>query len=152
MKKILLSALVACNLLYANPSEKNDDMGNEPQVLEFEKVLKELKNKKSELPPISTLNIENKELVKVDFNVIGTVKIGDKKYCYLLLNSNKTIKAVEGMHLKEIKISEITDYGINIIDDNGKSSFLPIIQEQINESDITFAKREQRPTQMNKER
>ncbi len=137
LKKIILGSIALCCLLNAEVNTNN-----QPQELEFQKVLKSLQEKKSnDNLPILPLDTTSNSTVTNDLNVIGTVTIGMNKYCYLLVEGNKVIKATNGMTIKNKKIEEISDYGITVSDKN-KTTYLPILSAQVQESDIAFSNRD----------
>lgn len=146
LKKILLSSIISISLLQAEAVTQQPNNTDQAGKLEFEKVLKNLQEKKNvesnnNLPtlPLDTANATSNSS---DFNVIGTINIGSNKYCYLLVDSNRVIKASAGMTIKNKKIEEIGDYGITVSDKSKNTSYLPILTNQIQESDIVFSNRE----------
>lgn len=145
LKKILLSSIISLSLLQAEVVTQQPNNTDQTGKLEFEKVLKNLQEKKNtesnnNLPtlPLDTTTVSTGS----DFNVIGTINIGSTKYCYLLVDSNRVIKASAGMTIKNKKIEEIGDYGITISDKSKSTSYLPILTNQIQESDIVFSNRD----------
>lgn len=146
LKKIIFCSIALINLLNAT-EVTTQPLVNSPEQngkLEFEKVLKNLQEKKATegatlpIPPLDSITTNPSS----DFNVIGTLKIGSNKYCYLIVDSNRVIKATEGMTIKNKKIEEINDYGITISDKSKNNSYLPILTSQIQESDIVFSNRD----------
>lgn len=141
MKKTILTTLALFICANAENLPNQQQNLNQPQVLEFEKVLKNSQDKKNlessnlPIPPLETSSSGT------DFNVIGTVIIGNNKFCYLIVDSNKFIKATLGSTIKNKKIEDITEYGITI-SEKSKTSYLPILTSQIQESDIVFSSRE----------
>lgn len=159
MKRILLtSAFILANGLFANNvimenKTINDVEKEKPQVLEFENVLKKLQEKKNNelnMPPLPPLEFGGVgDIQGVEFNVMGIVNIGSNKYCYLLIESNKIIKATVGMTIKNKKIEEIADYGIHVSDKSKNSMYIPIMTNQVLESDIAFSNRDSKKNNLN---
>lgn len=157
MRKILLtSAFLLASTLHANnnvDSNNNQNEQSKPQVLEFENVLKKMQEKKNNeinTPQLPVLGLGAvSEVQGLDFNLIGIVNIDGSKYCYLLVESNKIIKAIAGMTIKNKKIEEINDYGIQISDKNKNSMYIPIMTNQVLESDILFSNRDSKKNNLN---
>lgn len=140
-KKVILGSIALISILNAEPTAPQTT-NNEIEKLQFQKILQEknddkLKNSNLSIPPLDVSTSSNS-----DFNVIGTINIGTSKYCYLLIDSNKIIKATQGVVIKNKKIEDISEYGITISDKNKNTSYLPILTTQIQESDIIFSTRE----------
>lgn len=139
IKYLFVASIVATNLL-ANSTSPTEM----PNVLGFEKILKNGIDKKEaakELVDLPMLSLPETQAVNVDFNLTGTLAIGNTKYCYLVVESNKIIKATVGMTIKNKKIVEINEYGINV-SDGKNNTFVPILTSQIQEKDIVFTNRE----------
>lgn len=143
--KIITLTLLSGLTLFANQENKaNNDNINNPNVLEYEKILKRLQEKKDyedqiklEKEKIIQENSSSKPKEPINFNVIGVIKVQDKHYAYLLTKENKILKANTGMNIDGHNITSITNYGINIENDNQKT-FLPIVTNQIQEIDVIF--------------
>lgn len=142
--KILLLLLVGTALFANNASDSNTDKNIPiPQVLEFEKILKSAQAKKNEVLPIPEIE-DTKTISDVGFNVIGTINIGNSSFCYLMLESNKIIKATAGMSIKNKKIEEINEYGITVSDKSKNTIYLPILTNQVVEEDVVFSNRDKK--------
>lgn len=117
-----------------------------PNVLEAEKALKRISeetlNSVVKTPSITKDGITNETTNVGDFNVVGIVSVNETKYCYVLNEQNKIIKATIGMTIKGKKISDISDYGITVSDKSNTPIFYPVISNQVEESDITFINKE----------
>lgn len=140
LKKITISTLAFINIL--NAEVTSNSTNNDMEKLQFQKILQEKnedKQKNNGLP-IPPLDVDTNK--SAEFNVIGTVNIGANKYCYLLVDSSRVIKATTGMTIKNKKIEEISEFGISISDKSKNISYLPILTTQIQESDIIFSTRE----------
>ena len=143
--KIITLTLLSGLTLFANQENKvNNENINNPNVLEYEKILKRLQEKKDyedqiklEKEKIIQESNSNKPKEPINFNVIGVIKVQDKHYAYLLTKENKILKANIGMNIDGHNIISITNYGINIENDNQKT-FLPIVTNQIQEIDVIF--------------
>lgn len=136
IKYIAATSLLAVNL-FANVTNTSEM----PNVLEFEKILKKGIDKKDLKESVTLPTLPVLESPSVDFNLTGTITIGNTKYCYLVVEANKIIKATTGMTIKNKKIVDINDYGITVND--GKSElFIPILSSQVQERDIVFTNRE----------
>lgn len=145
LKTLIFGSIISLSLLHAEAVSQQPSNIDQSGKLEFEKVLKNLQEKKNtetnnNLPNLS-LDTTNANTGS-DFNVIGTINIGSSKYCYLLVDSNRVIKASTGMTIKNKKIEEIGDYGITISDKSKGTSYLPILTNQIQESDIVFSNKD----------
>lgn len=124
----------------------------EPEILQYEQVLKRLQEKSAqEESAKATSNSQNNtngtnqqttSTSNGDFNVVGIAKIDNESYCYLLTPENKVIKAKQGMIIKGKKINSIVEFGIYISDSNNNEGYLPIIENQVNEIDVTFFNKE----------
>lgn len=142
--KILLLLLVGTALFANNASDSNTDKNIPiPQVLEFEKILKSAQAKKNEVLPIPEIE-DTKTISDVGFNVIGTINIGNSSFCYLMLESNKIIKATAGMSIKNKKVEEINEYGITVSDKSKNTIYLPILTNQVVEEDVVFSNRDKK--------
>lgn len=138
IKKFILIGSVFASTIFADTELPNDMMA--------QKILKNVYDNKgmvgtaaldpSKPPKEDNLNSNAEKLG--DFNVVGTATINDSKYCYVINEQNKIIKATIGMTVKGKKITDITDYGITVNDKSNNTSFYPIVVNQIEESDITF--------------
>ncbi len=137
IKKIILIGSIFTSFVFAENDLPNDIMA--------QKILKNM----NERGMVSNVGLDSKNPPKednsnssferqADFNVVGTATINDSKYCYVINEQNKVIKATIGMSVKGKKITDITDYGITVSDKNNVVSFYPIVVNQIEESDITF--------------
>lgn len=137
IRKFILIGSVFTSVVLADNDLPNDIMA--------QKILKNM----NERGMVSTVSLDSKNPPKEDssstsferqsdFNVVGTATINDSKYCYVINEQNKVIKATIGMSVKGKKITEISDYGITVSDKNNVVSFYPIVVNQIEESDITF--------------
>lgn len=143
--KIITLTLLSGLTLFANQENKvNNDTVNNPNVLEYEKILKRLQEKKDyedqiklEKEKIIQESNSNKPKEPINFNVIGVIKVQDKHYAYLLTKENKILKANTGMNIEGHNITSITNYGINI-ENNNQTTFLPIVTNQIQEIDVIF--------------
>ncbi len=152
LKKIIFNAIISLSLLQAETVTQQPNNTDQTGKLEFEKVLKTLQEKKNSVNNnnLPTLPLETATVTTdSNFNVIGTVTIGNDKYCYLLVDSNHVIKASAGMTIKNKKIEEIGDFGITITDKSKNTSYLPILTNQVQESDIVFSNRENDKKQQN---
>lgn len=137
IKKFILIGSIFTAALFADNNMPNDIMA--------QKILKEMSDKglqnntslDSKTPPKYDESNNNSDR-QSDFNVVGTASINESKYCYVINEQNKVIKATIGMSVKGKKITDITDYGITVTDKNNVSLFYPIVVNQIEESDITF--------------
>ena len=153
MKKIILLSLISGTFLFGNPVQNTQPDKNvqpdkkveqEANLLEYEKILKRLQEKKDyeeaiklEKQKIQEENVKVKEIKPLNFNVIGVIKIQNKNYAYLLTKDNKILKANVGMDFEGNKIVSIDNYGVNI--ENGThKTFLPITTTQVKESDVIF--------------
>lgn len=142
--KILLLLLAGTALFANNASDSNTDKNIPiPQVLEFEKILKSAQAKKNEVLPIPEIE-DTKTISDVGFNVIGTINIGNSSFCYLMLESNKIIKATAGMSIKNKKVEEINEYGITVSDKSKNTIYLPILTNQVVEEDVVFSNRDKK--------
>ena len=142
--KILLLLLAGTALFANNASDSNTDKNIPiPQVLEFEKILKSAQAKKNEVLPIPEIE-DTKTISDVGFNVIGTINIGNSSFCYLMLESNKIIKATAGMSIKNKKVVEINEYGITVSDKSKNTIYLPILTNQVVEEDVVFSNRDKK--------
>ena len=153
MKKIILLSLISSAFLFGNPIQNTQPNKNvqsdkkveqEANLLEYEKILKRLQEKKDyeeaiklEKQKIQEENTKVKEIKPLNFNVIGVIKIQNKNYAYLLTKDNKILKANVGMDFEGNKIVSIDNYGVNIENDSHKT-YLPITTSQVNESDVIF--------------
>ena len=153
MKKIILISLISSVFLFGNPIQNTQPNKNvqsdkkveqEANLLEYEKILKRLQEKKDyeeaiklEKQKIQEENTKVKEIKPLNFNVIGVIKVQNKNYAYLLTKDNKILKANVGMDFEGNKIVSIDNYGINI-ENNSHKTYLPITTSQVNESDIIF--------------
>lgn len=146
--KIITLTLLSGLTLFANEDNKvnkvNNDNMNNPNVLEYENILKRLQEKKDyedqiklEKEKIIQESKSKKPKESIDFNVIGVIKVQDKHYAYLLTKQNKILKANTGMNIDGYNITSITNYGINI-ENNEEKTFLPIVTNQIREIDVIF--------------
>ena len=144
MKNKILLLLVGTALFANNASDSNTDKNIPiPQVLEFEKILKSAQAKKNEVLPIPEIE-DTKTISDVGFNVIGTINIGNSSFCYLMLESNKIIKATAGMSIKNKKVEEINEYGITVSDKSKNTIYLPILTNQVVEEDVVFSNRDKK--------
>lgn len=144
MKNKILLLLVGTALFANNALDSNTDKNIPiPQVLEFEKILKSAQAKKNEVLPIPEIE-DTKTISDVGFNVIGTINIGNSSFCYLMLESNKIIKATAGMSIKNKKIEEINEYGITVSDKSKNTIYLPILTNQVVEEDVVFSNRDKK--------
>ena len=132
------------NSLDSNVLIEKKEVVNKENILEYEKILKRLQEKKDyedqiklEKEKIIQESNSNKPKEPINFNVIGVIKVQDKHYAYLLTKENKILKANIGMNIDGHNIASITNYGINIENDNQKT-FLPIVTNQIQEIDVIF--------------
>lgn len=153
MKKIILLSLISGAFLFGNPIQNidlnknvqpNKKVEQEANLLEYEKILKRLQEKKDyeeaiklEKQKIQEENVKVKEIKPLNFNVIGVIKVQNKNYAYLLTKDNKILKANIGMDFEGNKIVSIDNYGVNIENDSQKT-YLPITTSQVNESDVIF--------------
>ena len=153
MKKIILLSLISGAFLFGNPVQNTQPDKNvqsdkkveqEANLLEYEKILKRLQEKKDyeeaiklEKQKIQEENTKVKEMKPLNFNVIGVIKVQNKNYAYLLTRDNKILKANAGMDFEGNKIVSIDSYGVNIENDSHKI-FLPITTSQVKESDVIF--------------
>lgn len=160
LKKITLAILLVNSVVFAEVNIKSQDNSlnikeqnnnvekkevvNNENILEYEKILKRLQEKKDyedqiklEKEKIIQESNSNKPKEPINFNVIGVIKVQDKHYAYLLTKENKILKANIGMNIDGHNIASITNYGINIENDNQKT-FLPIVTNQIQEIDVIF--------------
>lgn len=126
-KRVFLLMLIASSLM------ANIDM---PQVLEYEKILKDMQDRKKQLPDLIPPVAQSFVAREIDSGfpevvLLGTTQINNKKYCYISLSgTRKIIKATIGMKIKDKVIKEIGDYGITYLDKD-KSVFLPIVTTPI---------------------
>lgn len=132
------------NSLDSNVLIEKKEVVNKENILEYEKILKRLQEKKDyedkiklEKEKIIQESNSNKPKEPINFNVIGVIKVQDKHYAYLLTKENKILKANIGMNIGGHNITSITNYGINIENDTHKT-FLPITTTQLKESDVIF--------------
>lgn len=132
------------NSLDSNVLIEKKEVVNKENILEYEKILKRLQEKKDyeeaiklEKQKIQEENTKVKEIKPLNFNVIGIIKVQDKNYAYLLTTGNKILKVGVGMDIDESKIISIDNYGVNI-ENNTHKIFLPITTTQIKESDVIF--------------
>lgn len=147
MKKIILLSLISGAFLFGNPvqnTQSDKKVEQEANLLEYEKILKRLQEKKDyeeaiklEKQKIQEENVKVKEIKPLNFNVIGVIKVQNKNYAYLLTKDNKILKANVGMDFEGNKIVSIDNYGVNIENDSHKT-YLPITTSQVNESDVIF--------------
>ncbi len=153
MKKIILISLISSAFLFGNPIQNTQPDKNvqsdkkveqEANLLEYEKILKRLQEKKDyeeaiklEKQKIQEENTKVKEIKPLNFNVIGVIKVQNKNYAYLLTTDNKILKVGVGMDIDGNKIISIDNYGVNIENDTHKT-FLPITTTQLKESDVIF--------------
>lgn len=144
MKNKILLLLTGTALFANNALDSNIDKNIPiPQVLEFEKILKSAQAKKNEVLPIPEIE-DTKTISDVGFNVIGTINIGNSSFCYLMLESNKIIKATAGMSIKNKKIEEINEYGVTVSDKSKNTIYLPILTNQVVEEDVVFNNRDKK--------
>lgn len=132
------------NSLDSNVLIEKKEVVNKENILEYEKILKRLQEKKDyeeaiklEKQKIQEKNTKVKEIKPLNFNVIGIIKVQDKNYAYLLTTDNKILKVGVGMDIDGNKIISIDNYGVNIENDTHKT-FLPITTTQLRESDVIF--------------
>lgn len=132
------------NSLDSNVLIEKKEVVNKENILEYEKILKRLQEKKDyeeaiklEKQKIQEENTKVKEIKPLNFNVIGIIKVQDKNYAYLLTTDNKILKVGVGMDIDGNKIISIDNYGVNIENDTHKT-FLPITTTQLRESDVIF--------------
>ena len=132
------------NSLDSNVLIEKKEVVNKENILEYEKILKRLQEKKDyeeaiklEKQKIQEENTKVKEIKPLNFNVIGVIKVQNKNYAYLLTRDNKILKANAGMDFEGNKIVSIDSYGVNIENDSHKI-FLPITTTQLKESDVIF--------------
>lgn len=147
MKKIILLSLISGAFLFGNPvqnTQPDKKVEQEANLLEYEKILKRIQEKKDyeeaiklEKQKIEEENKKVKEMKPLNFNVIGVIKVQNKNYAYLLTRDNKILKANVGMDFEGNKIVSIDNYGVNIENDSHKI-FLPITTSQVKESEIIF--------------
>ena len=104
MKKIILISLISSAFLFGNPIQNTQPNKNvqsdkkveqEANLLEYEKILKRLQEKKDyeeaiklEKQKIQEENTKVKEMKPLNFNVIGVIKVQNKNYAYLLTKDN----------------------------------------------------------------
>lgn len=125
MKKYFLIVAIVINLFSAEF----------PQALEFEKILKNMQEKKNQYPDLTVNNNQTSIATNVanefaDITLVGTTQIGLNKYCYILINgSNRIIKASIGTSFKNKTIESISEFGITY-SEGIKSTFIPIMNEQ----------------------
>lgn len=132
------------NSLDSNVLIEKKEVVDKENILEYEKILKRLQEKKDyeeaiklEKQKIQEENTKVKEIKPLNFNVIGVIKVQNKNYAYLLTRDNKILKANVGMDIEGNKIVSIDNYGVNIENDTHKT-FLPITTTQLKESDVIF--------------
>ena len=132
------------NSLDSNVLIEKKEVVNKENILEYEKILKRLQEKKDyedkiklEKEKIIQESNSNKPKESINFNVIGVIKVQNKNYAYLLTKDNKILKANVGMDFEGNKIVSIDNYGVNIENDSHKT-YLPITTSQVNESDVIF--------------
>lgn len=138
MKKIIVASTLIASILLG------ENLGlDKPNVLEYEKILKEMKSVKEEKVPMLAEPTESSYKPNV-FTPIGVMKIENKKIAYVILPNSKVIKVVEGMNLMGKKITEINDYGIGIADINNSKTvdYLAIETKQLTEKDVVFQNRD----------
>lgn len=132
--------------------QQTQKSNSEPEILQYEQVLKRLQEKAAqEESAKATSNTQNNNAnsglstnttSNSDFNVVGIAKIDNESYCYLLTSENKIIKAKQGMIIKGKKINNISEFGVYILDSNNNEGYLPIVENQVNEIDVTFFNKE----------
>ncbi len=160
LKKITLAILLVNSVVFAEVNIKSQDNSlnikeqnnnvekkevvNNENILEYEKILKRLQEKKDyedqiklEKEKIIQESNSNKPKEPINFNVIGVIKVQDKHYAYLLTKENKILKASQGMTIDTHTISSITSNGITI-KNSSEEKFLPVITNQIQEIDVIF--------------
>lgn len=146
MKKTLLTILLSSTILFSNQIVEQNNSTIGENVLEYEKVLKRLQEKKDyeeairleKAKILEESNIVVQPMDPVNFNVIGTISVDGKGYAYLLTKENKVLKTNIGMVIDGNIIKSITSYGINI-EKKEHTAFLPIITNQIQEIDVIFS-------------
>lgn len=140
-KIVGLSLLAMLNSTLFAGSQQADE------IVAFEKIMNELKNKKQEVQ----LSLPNSNLSNVapvmagktyEFNVIGTYVIDNTWYAYLITDKNHLIKVKEKLVLGDKEIVSINNYGINVRSksDNLPDNiyFLPVTGQKVEEMDIRF--------------
>lgn len=144
---VALVSLTAFSALYA---QDNPQKAQTSEILAFEKILGDLKEKKEQevaLPGVPKLNdmlpAPDVQTGKYEFNVMSTYMIGNDWYAYLLSDKNHIIKVKNGITLGNKKIVAINEYGVTLQVTNqneslGKSYFMPITQQKIEEADVVF--------------
>lgn len=142
IRALIFSSIAIFNLNAADNNTVDTNTQIQPQVLAYQEILKN-KQEQNKANMLQIPPIEQNSNTAFDFNVIGTVNINNSKYCFLLVESNRVVKATIGMVIKNKKIEDINEYGINISDSKSKNiTFLPILTKDIDESDIVFVNKD----------
>ncbi|MDQ1341021.1 MAG: hypothetical protein QG567_2179 [Campylobacterota bacterium] len=131
IKKITsILAIVVC---LSAASEKEN-------FLAFEKILNGLEADKSKLLPPLTESQDQKINIGIEYDFVatGAYSIDGEWIAYLLTNKNHLLKAKKGLQIGSKKIVDINSYGITIADSSDKTFFMPIMEQKIEESDISF--------------
>jgi hypothetical protein len=88
----------------------------------------------------STKLPEKEEKIKFEYNIVGTLLIDEnKKIAYLLNNQSKLITIEKGSRFDGFIISDVTKYGVDVMEEKtGRNMFYPILETKIEEANIVF--------------